>query len=179
MIQPKINIRLSSRKDLEKGVVQDLCNLINRVYGEAEAGLFHPGRQRILLTALEKLVEAQALLVAEIENKIVGCVHVELLDENRAKLGMLTVDTNYQSWGIGRELVKTAEKWAIDKNCSIMRLELLTPKRGTHVQKEFLKSWYQRLGYSAQFNTRYEAENALAVPCYFTVYHKELSDCSA
>lgn len=61
-----------------------------------------------------------------------------------------------------------------------MQLELLVPRHGRHPSKDFLASWYARIGYRV-LATRQVADAypqlapLLAVPCDLLVYEKPLS----
>lgn len=169
-----INIRFPNDNDLEEKNIESFLSMINHAYDDAEKGLFHPGTIRITKIALKKLLTINALLLAEINNQVVGCVHIEIVDENIAKFGMLTSDANYRGLKIGSKLIQAAETWAIKNKRAIMRLELLTPKQWKQAHKEFLISWYSRLGYSPQYTKLFDSEKNLSTPCDFTVYHKNL-----
>ena len=76
-------------------------------------------------------------------------------------------------------LVKAAEDWAREMKCEVMRLELLTPRTWSHPSKEFLKSWYSRIGYEPRFTEPLEKlhpdkVSELATECDFTVWQKRL-----
>lgn len=172
-------IRLSNEKDLEASKLNWLAELINRVYDEAESGMWHPNAKRINSETLKIMINNKALLIAELQNRIVGCVNINLLDEQTAEFGMLVADLNYRGLGIGRELVKAAENLAMENGCTTMRLELLVPKTWKHPSKEFLKNWYTRIGYNLQYIEPFEKMHAdkvdqLATECDFCVYHKHL-----
>lgn len=176
----KIHIRFPNEQDLQENNVNELTNIINCVYDEAESGMWQAGSQRINTDVLKVLLTSKTLLLAEIKSKIVGCVNMGLIDEEIAEFGMLTADPNYRGLGIGRELVKSAEKWAIENGCSIMQLKLLTPREWKHPSKEFLKNWYTRIGYVFQRATAFENSHPdkvdqLATLCDFSTYHKPLN----
>lgn len=174
-----LTIRLTNENDLDSNKLKWLIELINQVYSEAESGMWHPNAERINADFLISMINHKALLIAEFQNKVVGCVNINLLDEQTAEFGMLVADTNYRGLGIGRELVKAAEQWAIENGCTTMRLELLVPKNWQHPSKEFLKNWYTRIGYELQYTEPFEKMHAdkvtqLATACDFCVYHKHL-----
>jgi GNAT superfamily N-acetyltransferase len=136
--------------------------------------------QRINANSVTQMLQNDALLIAEMDDNIVGCVNINMFDELTAEFGMLVADPNYRGIGIGSELVKAAESWALNQNRSVMRLEVLSPKNWEHPHKEFLKKWYTRIGYVLDSVEPFEKShpdkiNNLATVCEFTVYHKKLS----
>ncbi len=178
-IETKIVIRLSKVEDLASEEVSMLCQLINRVYDDAESGIWKAGAQRTDVASVKNLLEKKLLLLAEVDGSIKGCISVEQLNADVAEFGILVVDFSVRSLGIGLNLIKAAEKWAMDKGCKIMQLNLLTPKEWPHPKKEFLKAWYERLGYVLQGIVPFEKVepaqiNDLATPCHFVVYRKNL-----
>jgi len=86
---------------------------------------------------------------------------------------------NNAGTGIGRELVAYAERQARDRGRRAMQLELLVPRHGRHPSKDFLASWYARIGYRV-LGTRQVADAypqlapLLAVPCELLVYEKPM-----
>src|SRR4029079_12344393 len=77
----------------------------------------------------------------------VGCMLLRPLDAATGEFGMLAADPAHRGVGIGRELVRFAERTSRDAGLCAMRLELLVPKDWTHPTKAFLAAWYTRLGY--------------------------------
>lgn len=170
-----IRVRFSNNDDLQPPLFDPLLALINRVYFEAEGFLFQPGTQRITAEPLKALLEKRIILLAEVKNEIVGCIHLKQFDAQTAGFGLLVADTRYHGKGIGRALVNEAEQWAIKQGCSIMQLELLCPKHSEPAQKTFLKTWYTRLGYIKGERIPFFNEASLIVPCDFISYQKQLS----
>jgi len=92
---------------------------------------------------------------------------------------MLVADHEHRKQGVGRELVRFAERWSQGQGLATMQLELLVPRQWRHPTKEFLKAWYSRIGYrpvrTGQFEHCYpELAPQLATPCDFVIYHKPL-----
>lgn len=139
--------------DFRPAVTEDserVCNLVNSVYrGEeakkgwtTEADLL--GGIRIDVNTVNKIIDTSdnVILLALIENKIVGCVHLEKRKNNKCYLGMLSVDVNYQNKKIGRALMDESEDYA--KNvfgCDGMEMRVF--ERRTE-----LVDYYLRRGYS-------------------------------
>ena len=165
--------------DLADKTVGHLSDLINRVYDAAESGMWKRSGVRTSPDNVRELLKNKQLILAELDDEIVGSVNVNLLDDAVAEFGMLVADPDRRGLGIGSMLVHAAEEWARSMNRRTMRLELLTPRSWSHPSKEFLKAWYSRIGYVPQFTeplekTHPELVRELATDCDFTVWHKQL-----
>jgi N-acetylglutamate synthase-like GNAT family acetyltransferase len=133
---------------------------------------------------VERLLRSQALILAEIDGRLVGAVNVNLMNDGIGEFGMLVADLNQRGKGIGSALVDWAEHRARDIGCHTMQLELLTPRHWTHPSKEFMKRWYSRIGYTPQATEPFELlhpelASELAAECDYTVWHKSLNRSSS
>jgi GNAT superfamily N-acetyltransferase len=157
-----------------------LSELINNVYNDSESGMWKKNISRTTPEEINNLIDKKNLIVAYLDNKIVGAVAVKSMPDNKTgEFGMLVADQAYRGLGIGSELVNAAESWAKSQNFIRMRLELLTPKNWEHPSKVFLKRWYNRIGYipdkTEPFELMYPNKlNELATECDFTVWYKPL-----
>lgn len=79
-------------------------------------------------------------------NELLGCVYVKKMD-NKMYLGMLTVSPFQQGNGIGKQLLKAAEKHALDQGCERMEMTVITDRT------ELIR-WYERHGYVSTDETR-------------------------
>ena len=176
----KVMTRFPIGSDLRSDNITRLSDLINVVYDDAESGMWKRKGVRTNPAEVERLLRAQALILAEIDRALVGSVNVNLMRDGVGEFGMLVVDLNHRGKGIGSALVDRAENWARDMACHTMRLELLTPRNWTHPSKEFLKKWYSRIGYKPQTTESFEILHPELVPelsteCDFTVWRKSLA----
>jgi len=176
----KATTRFPLESDLGADNIKRLSDLINEVYDDAESGMWKRKGTRTNPAEVERLLRAQALILAEIDGVLVGSVNVKLMSDGVGEFGMLVADRKYRDEGIGSALVKHAEKWAREHASHTMRLEILTPRHWTHPSKNFLKQWYSRIGYAPQttepFESMYpELVPELATECDFTVWHKSLA----
>jgi GNAT superfamily N-acetyltransferase len=176
----KVTTRFPIESDLEADNIKRLSDLINDVYDDAESGMWKRTGTRTNPAEVERLLRAQALIVAEIDGVLVGSVNVNLVSDGVGEFGMLVADRKYRGKGIGSALVDRAEKWAREHTCHTMRLEILTPRHWTHPSKEFLRQWYSRIGYAPQTTEPFESMHPELVPelatqCDFTVWHKPLA----
>ncbi|GIF64815.1 GNAT family N-acetyltransferase [Asanoa ishikariensis] len=159
--------------------IAEVTHLINRVYADAEKGLWQPGTDRTNVAEVAAVVQAGELAVARLDGAVVGVVRVQRLPGGEGEFGMLVASPEQRGVGIGRELVAFAEGWARAAGLRVMQLELLVPRGWTHPVKEFLREWYTRLGYREvrrdPFELAYPAlQPQLATDCDFVVYHKPL-----
>jgi GNAT superfamily N-acetyltransferase len=171
--------RFSIESDLRPDAISQLTDLINRVYDDAESGMWKRPGTRTNPGEVERLLRSRALILAEIDGNLVGSVNVTLMGDGIGEFGMLVADPGRRRTGIGSALVERAEGWAREQGCHTMRLELLTPRHWTHPSKEFLKKWYSRIGYQPTATESLEILHPelvleLATECDFTVWHKPL-----
>lgn len=159
--------------------LEELCDLINRVYFATESSLIDPNIQRTTLSDLKTIISKKELVIAEFHNTIIGCVHVKMIDKETMMFGMLVAHPDYRSQGIGKKLVSFVEGYVNTQGYKKICLELLTPKNWVHEQKEFLKSWYIRSGYEKQRIVPFNKEEHLITPCELTLYCKKLSGIGA
>jgi len=175
-----VTTRFPIESDLGADHITRLSDLINEVYDEAESGMWKRKGTRTNPAEVERLLRAQALILAETDGALVGSVNVNLMSDGVGEFGMLVADLHHRGKRIGSALVDHAENWARDMACHTMRLELLTPRHWTHPSKEFLKKWYSRMGYKPQAPESFERlhpelVSELATACDFTVWHKSLA----
>jgi GNAT superfamily N-acetyltransferase len=177
---PGVTTRFPVAADLEAGNVERLTGLINEVYDDAESGMWKRNGTRTRPDEVERLLRDRALILAEIDGRVVGSVNVNLLGDGVGEFGMLAADRGFRGVGIGSALVEQAEEWARRQGCHTMRLELLTPRRWTHPSKTFLTQWYSRIGYTPRATEPLEKMHPELVPelateCDFTVWLKSLA----
>lgn len=95
--------------------------------------------------------------VAVQDEEVIGCLAVHIYDlfhstERYARITTLIVKDTYRRQGIGRRLVKIAERFAKEKDCSTLELSssLKRTKSGSHL-------FYKALDYGneGEYETRY------------------------
>lgn len=163
----------------DRAAMTALADLVNEVYAEGEKGLWADGATRTSSEGIAGLVRAGEIAVATLGESLVGCVRIQRLDEGTAEFGMLAADRAHQGLGIGRELVRFAERRGLDMGCGTMQLELLVPRAWKHPSKKFLNEWYLRLGYTVIDTVPVETLEPglaplLATACQFAIYRKNL-----
>jgi GNAT superfamily N-acetyltransferase len=179
--KPPIEIRLlpASASD-DAALMERITDLTNEVYAAAEDGLWADHAARTRVDEVAELTRAGQIAVARLGGRVVGCVRIQRLDEGTGEFGMLAADPAHRGIGVGRELVRFAERKCRAEGLLTMRLELLVPREWTHPTKQFLAAWYTRIGYRvARTGTIDEAYPALApllaTRCDFVIYHKDLA----
>jgi hypothetical protein len=92
---------------------------------------------------------------------------------------MLVAAPEQRGTGVGRALVAFAEQRSRERGLRAIQLELLLPRTWQHPSKEFLKSWYGRIGYrrvrtGSIDDVHPHLAPLLATPCDLAVYEKPL-----
>ncbi|MFD4668173.1 GNAT family N-acetyltransferase [Lentzea sp. NPDC058450] len=158
----------------------EIAALINRVYADAEKGIWLDGAARTGEQEIAGLIAAGEIAVARDQGRLIGSVRIHELPDGAGEFGMLVAAPEERGTGVGRGLVEFAENWARERNLAEMQLELLVPQEWAHPVKEFLRAWYTRLGYRLQrrddLATAYPfLVPKLATPCDFLVFRKDLT----
>ncbi len=171
--------RLSAGACDDGALMAAITDLINLVYKESERGLWRHNAARTTLDEVIGLIRAEELVIARHDARLTGVVRVQQLDDHTGEFGMLAADPNLRGQGIGRDLVHFAEEDTRASGCEYMQLELLIPQTWTLDSKEFLLSWYGRLGYRlhriAQIEEAYpDLAPLLCTPADFRIYRKRL-----
>jgi GNAT superfamily N-acetyltransferase len=164
----------------DAGLAAEIAGLVNRVYAEAEAGLWVDGASRTTETEVAEFIRAGQIAVRRSGERVAGAVRIQLLDDGVGEFGMLVAAPEERGTGVGRDLVSFAEGWARSQGLSTMQLELLVPRTWTHPVKEFLRDWYTRIGYRVVRTGDFSADFPalvphLACPCDFLIFRKDLS----
>lgn len=160
-------------------IVSRLTDLVNEVYAVAEKGMWADGATRTSAADIADLIRVGQIAVAAQGDDLLGCVRIQELDDNVSEFGMLAVDSGRRHIGLGRELVRFAERRGRDLGCGTMQLELLVPRDWKHPSKEFAAQWYMRMGYTVartgSFGELYpDLKPLLATPCQFIIYRKDI-----
>jgi GNAT superfamily N-acetyltransferase len=181
MSSPPIEVELLSRTaHADAALMERISELANEVYAAAEAGLWTDGATRTSVGEIAELTRAGQIAVARMGGHVVGCVRLQRLDERTGEFGMLCADPAHRGIGIGRDLIRFAERNACADGIRTMQLELLVPREWTHPTKQFLAEWYSRIGYriarTGTIDELYpELAPLLATPSDFVIYRKELT----
>jgi GNAT superfamily N-acetyltransferase len=163
----------------DRAAMAGLAGLVNDVYAAAERGMWVDGAARSSAAEFAELTRAGQIAVARVGAEIAGCIRVQWLDGRVAEFGMLAAAPAHRGAGVGRELVRFAERHAVAAGRRVMQLELLVPRDWSHPSKERLDAWYTRMGYrvvrTESIGEAYPLlAPLLATPCRFVIYHKEI-----
>ena len=167
----------------DASLAPEITGLVNRVYADAEKGLWAEGAARTTEAEVADLVRTGQIAVARSGDRVVGAVRIQQLGDDLGEFGMLVAAPEERGTGIGRDLVAFAETWARDRGLPRMQLELLVPREWEHPVKEFLRGWYTRIGYRVVHRGDFAADHPalaphLACPCDFLVFRKDLDPSS-
>jgi GNAT superfamily N-acetyltransferase len=87
----------------------------------------------------------QRIFVADVDAQVAGWLHAAIAEnietDPYVSIAGLVVDGRYRRLGIGRELLSHAERWAIERECSVVRLRSSAARTAAH-------RFYERLGYT-------------------------------
>ncbi|HEY9093004.1 GNAT family N-acetyltransferase [Parasphingorhabdus sp.] len=141
----EIIIRVAQEQDIPA-----LHKLIESAYrgDSAKRGWTHEadllGGQRTDVAALREIIEDkdQTILLAMDGADIAGCVQLVRVNEGTAYLGLLTVDPERQTGGLGKLLIREAEQYAaINWQAQVMEMTVIR-------QRSDLIAYYERRGYA-------------------------------
>ena len=150
------------------------------MYAVAEAGLWEEGTTRTSADELTGLIAAGEIFAAtDRDQNLVGSVQIRQLSDDTGEFGMLVAAPDRRSVGVGRSLVEFAEHLGRERGFRAMQLELLVPRDWQHPSKEFLRSWYGRIGYRVirhrdLADTHPHLAPLLVTPCEVEVREKPL-----
>lgn len=99
--------------------------------------------KRIDADGIEKLITQPGSVILKCcngNNDLIGCVYLKK-NSNRMYLGMLTVSPTLQAGGIGKKIMKASEEYAVENNCDIMKMRVVSVR-------DALIAWYKRHGYN-------------------------------
>jgi len=138
--------------------------VINAAFRIAE-GFFIDGN-RIRQAEVEEMLTKGVFLLAEADNKLNGCVYVELRGE-RSYLGLLSVDPTCQQTGLGSLLMLEAEKYCRERGSRCMDILIVS-------LREDLPAFYEKRGYVESGTSPFPADVPTKIPCHFINMSKPL-----
>lgn len=126
---------------------EQLFNIIRIAYAETEKEVWGEGYVRVSREDLQKYITDDEILVALLDNEIVGGVRYYEKESGTWTFGLLGADFNHKGKGIGRALIAEVEKRAKLAGAQEMSIEVLRAIAIDTDFKVYLANWYQRLGY--------------------------------
>lgn len=154
-----VPIRIAAPADAAR-----ITAVINAAFHVAE-GFFVDGN-RIAQAEVEQLLGKGAFVLAEADDKLNGCVYVEIRGE-RSYLGLLSVDPACQQSGLGSLLMLEAESYCRERGSRFMDIYIVN-------LREELPAFYQRRGYAEAGTTPFPADIETKIPCHFINMSKPL-----
>lgn len=117
------SIRNAEHRDIGR-----LAELLEVLFSIEEDFAFNEENQRLGLEMMLKDNENRCIFVAEFQNQVIGMISGQtLISTAEGGISVLVedvvIDENFRRQGIGRELLKEMEQWAIEKGAR--RLQLL------------------------------------------------------
>jgi predicted N-acetyltransferase YhbS len=142
-----------------------ITQLINQAFS---VELFFKNGDRIDTDEVQRLSEKGRFMLLEEEDRLQGCVYVELRGE-RAYLGLLSTNPSRQRAGIGTRLTAAAEEFARESGCRFMDLRVVN-------LREELPPIYEKFGYvvTGTEEVAVEAGQHFTKPAHFITMSKEL-----
>ena len=172
---PHITFQYASQSNTSTDEIETLALMVNAVYTESEKGLFKPGPlHRTSKESLTKLIHNQELMILRLNTEIKGCAQVTPVDNNRSKVGMITIHPDLKGKGFGKIMLSAIEDEARQQSKQALMLDLLAPITWVQDHKKFLATWYERVGFKAISKAPFENKDMLATDCEFIVYEKML-----
>jgi len=148
----------------DPGDAESVGRVINAAFRKAEG--FLVDHDRIDLQSVKALFGTGTFLIAEDNEGVVGCVHVEMRGE-RSYLGLLSVNPDGQQCGVGSKLMAAAEDYCARAGSRFMDLRIV------NVRQE-LPEFYHRRGYVETGTAPFTPGLEPKVPCHFVNMSKAL-----
>lgn len=159
-----------------------LTDLVHAAYRRAKGKSSWTNEDKLVTgirTTVEEVTQLitdadKAILKAEVDGVLTGCVLVENHGDGQGYIGMLSVDPDAQSAGLGRTLLGAAEKYVQDVfGCNRATMWILNGR-------DELLAWYNRCGYELTGETEpFPGQECGAIPLvenlHFLVISKNLS----
>ena len=158
------NVRKAELRDVDR-----LVMLVNRAF-EVEA--FFVTGDRTTPAQVEAKLANGVFFVVEDRDRLIGCVHAETREGGRGYIGMLAVDPSAQGQGLGRQLMRVAERHCLQARCGEVVLTVI------NLRTE-LPPFYRSLGYRETGTAPYQDSHRATQPVHFIVMTKSLARESA
>ncbi len=176
-----ISTSLVNKRELSPNQIVLITNLINTVYENSEREFWPTDGSytRTTIDEISSFVEKEELIIAKVDNIILGTVHVYPINSTTLGFGMLTASIKYRKKGIGNLLLQAVETYAKTNKFSKIQLELLKPVHFKHPEKEFLEKWYRKNDYEltdtiSHENLYFKQAAMLKFPCKFDIFTKTI-----
>jgi GNAT superfamily N-acetyltransferase len=159
MTKSTLPIRVATSADAAR-----ITEVINAAFHIAEG--FFIDSNRITVAEVEDKLTKGAFLLAENEEKLQGCVYVEMRD-TRSYLGLLSVAPECQQGGLGSLLMQEAEQYCRGRGSRFMDILIV------HLRED-LPPFYKKRGYIENGTSPFPADVETRVPVHFINMSKPL-----
>jgi ribosomal protein S18 acetylase RimI-like enzyme len=159
MTNSTVPIRVATSGDAAK-----ITDVINAAFRIAEG--FFIDSKRITEAEVQESLTKGDFLLAEGDEKVNGCVYVEMRG-TRSYLGLLSVDPACQQSGLGSLLMQEAEQYCRERGSRFMDILIV------HLREE-LPSFYRKRGYIEDGTSPFPADVETKVPVHFINMSKPL-----
>ena len=165
-----VRVRIAQNEDAER-----ITSIINSAFRRAEE--FFVEGDRINVESVLNFLNSGKFLLAESEDTLLGCVYVEPHAipgdsssahlQDRAYLGLLSVDPAHQQCGLGSVLMDAAEEYCRGLGASFMNIKVVN-------LREELLPYYRKRGYVEIGTSRFPEDVETKVSCHFIDMSKPL-----
>lgn len=156
--------KLAPTRLAEPGDAVKITKIINAAFHIAE--VFFIDGPRIGQAEVDHLLQKGSFLLAEADDKLNGCVYVELRGE-RSYLGLLSVDPSCQKSGLGSWLMSQAEDHCRIRGSRFMDIVIVNLRQD-------LPPFYRNRGYVETGTSPLPEDVETKVPCHFINMSKPL-----
>jgi GNAT superfamily N-acetyltransferase len=172
-----ITIHSAKQKNLSEQEFQQLYRIIVKAYADTESEMWGKNYVRVSEVDFRKFIQADEILVAFMNDRVVGGLRYYRSSEDIFGFGLFGADFSLSGKGIGRALINRVEEEVKKAGFKKIKIEILRPKNFELPIKKNLHDWYQRLGYQYQGSVDFEQEFpdraiGILVPCVFDYYEK-------
>lgn len=159
MTNSTVPIRVATTVDAAR-----ITDVINAAFRIAEG--FFIESPRITVAEVEESLAKGDFLLAEIDDKLHGCVYVEMRG-TRSYLGLLSVDPSCQQGGLGSVLMQEAEQYCRDRGSRFMDILIV------HLRDD-LPPFYKKRGYQEDGTSPFPPDVKTILPVHFINMSKSL-----
>ena len=165
-----VRVRIAQSEDAER-----ITSVINSAFRDVEQ--FFVEGDRINVEGVLKFLNSGKFLLAESEDALLGCVYVEPQAiggdsssahlQDRAYLGLLSVESAHQQRGLGSVLMDAAEEYCRGLGATFMNIKVVN-------LREELLPYYRKRGYVEVGTSQFPTDVETKVPCHFIDMSKPL-----
>jgi hypothetical protein len=173
-VNGNVNVNIDLNTTIPSNDNNPKTSLINTAYSAPATTLLKPHNPRTNTTEVQTWLESGNFYLAfpappnndnttshsppqQVDPVPVGTIRLTPLTPQISEIGILTVDPDFRSSGLGRELIAFAEGLAVKDGVGRVRIEVPAPRTnaqglavvssGKKKKRKYLRAWYEGLGY--------------------------------